>query len=179
MCYHTALTLGEKGMSTREVLAIAIKLFSIWVLVQVFWMSPGLIALLASIESWQGNVLPDWVYVASITAFIGVGAAIAIALYQISNSVLTTSPSKGDIEASEQTKRFLLQLGGVYFLITALVYFPPSISFIWQPNPAQESYPFHYFFRPFSNILQALVGLWLILHPSWWSLILHKFRGRA
>jgi len=166
-------------MSTREVLAIAIKLFSIWVLVETFWMSPTLFALLTSIEHWQGNILPEWVYVTSIMAFICVGAAIAIALYKISNSILTTTPSNGDIEASEQTKRFLLQLGGVYFLITALVYFPPSISFIWQPNPAQEGYSFHYFLRPFSYLFQALVGAWLVLHPSWWSLLLRKLRGRA
>ena len=166
-------------MSTREVLAIAIKLFSIWILVQVFWMSPTLIALLTTVESWQGNIMPEWVYVAFITAFICVGVAISVVLYQISNSVLTTTPSKGDIEASEQTKIFLLQLGGVYFLITAFVYFPPSISFIWQPNPAQESYPFYYFLTPFSHILQALAGAWLVLHPSWWSLLLRKLRGRA
>ena len=79
----------------------------------------------------------------------------------------------------KQAKRFLLQLGGVYFLITALAYFPPSISFLWELKPAQESIPAHYFLRPYAYVFQIIIGAWLIFHPSWWSLLLSKLRGRA
>ena len=166
-------------MNTREVLAIAIKLFSIWVLVQTFWMSPSLIVFLGSIESWQGTAISEWVYVALISAFIFLGILIAIVLYKISNSVLTSSFSEKGIEVSDHSKKFLLQLGGVYFVVTTLVYFPPSIGFLWSLGPNQEGVPFHYFLMPLGYLIQLIVGLWLVLHPSWWSFMLSKLRGRT
>lgn len=166
-------------MNTREVLAIAIKLFSIWVLVQIFWMSPSLVLLLGSMESWQGVVISEWVYVALMSVFILFGVLISIVLYKISNSVLTSNFSEKRIDVSDQSKKFLLQLGGVYFVVTTLVYFPPSIGFLWSVDPSQEGFPFHYFLRPLGYLIQLIIGLWLVLHPSWWSFMLSKLRGRA
>lgn len=166
-------------MNTREVLAIAIKLFSIWVLVQTFWLSPSLVLLLGSVESFKGIIYSKWIYAAIISTFILVGFVISIVLYKVSNSILTSNFSENELDVSDHSKNFLLQLGGIYFVVTTLVYFPASIGFLWSLRPEQEGIPFHYFLRPFGYLIQLFIGLWLILHPSWWSFMLNKFRGRA
>ena len=167
-------------MSTKEVLAIAMKLFAMWVLTHGFWQSITIPALLSAIERAGNQPIPGWIYVATLLVFVGFGFFIAFLLFKLANSVLNSDFRESEISISEQNQRFLLQLGGLYFLIKGLTFLPNKIAaLLFTANNPDKEIQFYNFMPLFGDLLQIAIGAWLILHASWWAFIFKKFRGRA
>ena len=164
-------------MSQREILAIAIKVFSLWFLCWLFINVTSFIPMIASIGSWQGHEIPVWVYIAICSSFLLAGFIISKLLFSVSNSVLNKLSSENDISLSNTDHRFIFQVSGLFFIVSSLTWLPASVAFLFAPNI--EGVNLGYLLDPFGKLLQLFIGIWLVAHPGWWGLLFRKMRGRV
>lgn len=164
-------------MSQKEILYIAIKVLSLWFLCQVFLHVSSVLPFFLSTASIRlpGKEIPTWAYIAICLSFFVAGAIISQLLFSISNSALDKLSSDTDIFLSETGQKFILQISGLFFIITSLTWLPSSFSFLFTPQ--SNEFHWQYYFAPLRNLFQISIGLWLIIHPNWWIFLLSKFRG--
>ena len=162
-------------MSIREITAIVLRLFSIWLLVQVILNVPGMALLWISVEQYQGQVIPKYVYPLFMGIFIATGLLVACLVWVSAKSALARCPSAeaGSLEQDGQT--FLLQIGGTYFIVTALANLPRSLGFL--VHSLELSYT--NFLWPFGLLFQLCIGLALLVKAPYWTMLLAKLRGRS
>lgn len=161
-------------MSSKEVSAIAIKIFGIWLLVNVVMYSPTMILTLTRLEMDAEQQFSPTIYYWVTGAFLVVGIACSMALFRAANSILSNSglSNESDINISQ---RFLLQIVGVYFSVTAFSSLPGmGIRFFKENDIALSNY---LYFAGY--IFQLCVGLYLLIKPTVWAQWLAKLRGRA
>lgn len=161
-------------MTTKEVTAISFRLFSLWLLVQVIMNVPSLALLLTGVEQYQGRVVPEYVYVTAIGGFVVIGVVAAYLIWVAARSTLASASSTGGQMLDRNGQKFLLQLGGAYFVVDALAYLPRSLGFL------QHSIELSYatLLSPLGLFLQLGIGLTLLVNPSHWTEIFQKLRGR-
>jgi hypothetical protein len=162
-------------MGKREVLAIAIKVFSLWFICQLFIQAATFTPALMSLASWRGNQIPTWAYFAFPACFIIAGLIIALLLSKISNSVLNSFSTDSNIELNQTNQNFVLQIAGLFFIVSSLTYLPSTLSIFISSTDIKAGY----YLRPLGYVIQFTIGLWLTIHPTWWVLLFNKFRGRA
>ena len=161
-------------MTSRDITAIALRLFSLWLLVQVMLNIPGLVMLLTSVEQYQGQVIPEYVHVFLIGSFIVLGILAALLIWVAANSALARTSSEETGELDQQGQMFLLQLGGAYFVITALAYLPRSLGFLSH----SLEFSLANLLWPLGLVFQLCIGLALLVRSSQWEKLLAKLRGR-
>ncbi|SRR5690554_111175 len=161
-------------MTTKEITAIALRLFSVWLLVQVILNVSGIALLLTSVEQYQGQVIPEYVYFMLIGSFIAIGLLSAYLIWVSAKSALDRCPSAESQGLDYDGQRFLLQLGGAYFIVTSLAYLPRSLGFL------AHSLEFSYMnlLWPFGLAFQLCIGLALLVGASHWAVLFAKLRGR-
>jgi hypothetical protein len=161
-------------MTTKEVTAIALRLFSLWLLVQVIMSIPSLVLLFTSIEQYQGQAIPAYVHIMIIGGFIVIGAIAVYLMWVAAKSALTNASDSGSELLGKDGQKFLLQLGGAYFVINALAYLPRSLGFL------QSSMEVTYvnFLSPLGLLFQLCIGLALLVKASYWAEVFQKLRGR-
>lgn len=162
-------------MITHQVTAIALRLLSIWLLIQLILNLPSLVMLFSSIEQYQQQEIPIAVYAAIIGAFILVGLLAVFLINKAALSVLAKAKSETEASLSSDSQKVLFQLAGLYFVVNAIAYLPRSLSIL--PHSAEIS---------ISSILwsaglafQLVMGLWLVSDSHFWVSIFNKLRGRA
>lgn len=160
-------------MCTKEITAIALRLFSVWLLVQVILNVPGIALVLTSVEQYRGQVVPGYVYFVLIGSFIAIGFLAAYLIWVSARSVLTRLPSASSQPLDTDGQQFLLQLGGAYFIITSLAYLPRSLGVLAQ------SLDFSYMdlLWPLGLVFQLGIGLALLVRAFQWAVLLAKLRG--
>lgn len=161
-------------MTTKDVTAIALRLFSLWLLVQVILNVPSLVLYLTTMEQYQEQIIPGYVYIAMIGGFIVVGLMAVYLIWLAAKSVLNYEASGSGSAADDQSQTFLLQLGGVYFIVTSLAYLPRSLGFFL--SSMEVSYV--HVLSPLGLLFQLFIGLALVFNASWWVHLLARLRGR-
>ncbi len=164
-------------MSQREIVAIAIKVFSLWFLCWLFIQVSSFIPMLATLGTWQGREVPVWVYAAICLSFLLAGLIIAALLFSVSTKALDSMSIETDIVISEENRKYILQVSGLFFVVSSLTWLPGSFIFLFHEN--HEASVLGLLLKPAGNLIQLIVGLWLVVHPSWWALAFRKLRGRA
>jgi hypothetical protein len=165
-------------MTTRQVLAIAIKLFSIWFLAQLFIEMTTFIPYLQETRSPITGEVPGWAYALVSCSIIFVGLLLCKVVFKLSNSVLQSSPKTGNLTIVHESQQFLFQLGGLYFLFTGVLGLVASlITFMYVQNHNAGVFTIQDLIKPTSQILHCMIGLWLIFNSKWWALVFKKFRG--
>jgi len=162
-------------MITQQVTAIALKLFSLWLLAQLILNFPGLVMLANNLEQYPQQTVPKEAYLGIMVTFILVGLIAVFLIYRASNSVLKTKKSKSEICLSKDSQKALFQLAGLFFIVDALAYLPHSLSFI--PNSA--SIDVTYTFWPAGLVFQLFIGLWLVSASGFWLKLLRRLRGQV
>ena len=166
-------------MSQREILAIAIKVFSLWFLCWLFISVASFVPALVTIDQLDDKDIPTWAYIAVCGSFVLAGTLIAALLFRISNSVLSKLSSESNINVSNDNQKFILQVCGLFFIISSLIWLPSSFSYLLHSaNTPGVSYA-GYFFQAVGQSIKLIFGLWLVVHPRWWVFVLNKLRGRA
>src|SRR5690625_7629159 len=107
-------------MSTKEVTAIALRLFSIWLLVQIILNISSVALLLTSIGQYQGEVLPDYVYFMLIGSFIAIGLLAVYFIWASAKSALERCPSVQSQSFDLDAPPSIVELRGAYCIITSL-----------------------------------------------------------
>ena len=165
-------------MSQREILAIAIKVYALWLLGMLFINSVGFYPTLIALTSWQGGTeIKSWVYIAVISSYLLAGLIIASLLFSVSTKTLKSLSIKSDISISEENKKYIFQVSGLFFVVSSLTYLPNSLTFLFYKDV--ETHAFIQLLRPMGYLVQLCIGTWLIVNPSWWALAFKKLRGRA
>lgn len=162
-------------MITQQVTAIALRLFSIWLLIQLILNLPSFVMLFASVGQYQQQEIPMGVYAGLIGAFILVGLIAVFLINKAANSVLSRATSDSEATLSSDSQKVLFQLAGLYFVVNALAYLPRSLSFL--PNTMEI--PLSSILWPAGLVFQLVVGLWLVSASTFWLNLFKTLRGRA
>lgn len=160
-------------MNTKEITAIAIKLFAIWLLVQVILQVPSLLLVFNNVEGYIQQEFPHGLYVSVVGSFLIIGAIASFLLYRVANSVLASIPETNDNNKNNISQQFLLQLGGVYFIVSAILLFLGTFTNIRNTVSIEiTSYLYS-----IGAVFELLVGLSMLIKSNNWVLILNRFRG--
>jgi hypothetical protein len=159
-------------MNTREVTAIAIKLLAIWLLVHVIVYIPSLALAFTGLQDFNQTELPQWLYYALVASSLIIGFLAAILLMRTSNSVLTSTST--ELTASNIDQTFLLQLAGIFFIVTALAGLPGILLNLGEVSTVQTDIIFYLG----GKLFKLGVGLYLLIKPAVWTRLLNKLRGR-
>ena len=162
-------------MNTQKISAIAFKVIAIWLLIQVVLNIPSVIMLLLGFEQYQQQTIPAYSYIGLIGAISVVGLVVAFLIYRLASSVLSSGENEPDLDIGTDSQRFLLQLAGVFFVVTSLAYLPRSLSFVVNNSEVSTVN----ILWPSGLLFQLLVGTWLATSASFWCGVLQKLRGRG
>ena len=160
-------------MNLKDVTAVALRLFALWLLVQVVLHIPGLVMLLASLENYQEQLISIYAYIALLGGFALVALVVVLLIWRAAKSALE-SCSDADLGALEsQSQRFLLQLAGVFFVVTALASLPKSLSFL------SSSLAFSYanWLWPMGLLFQLVIGSVLLVGSASCLRLLARLRS--
>jgi len=160
-------------MSTREVTAIAVKLLAIWLLIHVILYIPSLALAFTSFQDFNQTELPQWLYYALVASSLIIGFFAAILLLRTSNSVLASTNSESTDSNIDQT--FLLQLAGIFFIVSALAGMPSILLNLGKVSTVQTDTIFYLG----GKLFELAIGLYLLIKPTVWLHWFNKLRGRA
>lgn len=161
-------------MTNREITAVAIKVFAIYILMQTLLSIPYLIKVQSMFVMPEGIT---WFSLGCLALFFLLG--ISIGLWKLSNTVIQKayeSPTKSSHNVVDQT--FLLSVLGIYLTFDGVFNFGQSaVNAYIQVNTA---YPPEISAPIFSTllifVLQVLIGMSLIIKTHGWINILKKTR---
>jgi hypothetical protein len=88
-----------------------------------------------------------------------------------SNSVLTSTSTGSTASNIDQT--FLLQLAGIFFIVTALVGLPGILLNLGKVSTVQTDTVFYLG----GKLFELGVGLYLLIKPVVWARLLSRLRG--
>ncbi len=106
-------------MEPKDITALAIKFFGIYLLVNIVIYAPSMIAMMTSLESYSGEEFNSDIYFTVVGSFMLVGVLVSLLLFRISNSIVSSMEGNeaGRININQE---LLLQVLGVYFVISAV-----------------------------------------------------------
>src|SRR5690625_2136121 len=109
-----------------------------------------------------------------IGSFIAIGRLAVNFIWASAKSALERCPSVESQSLDLDGQRFLVQLGGAYFIITSLAYLPRSLAFL------AHSLEFSYttFLWPLGLVFQLCIGLAVLVKSSQWAVLFAKLRRR-
>jgi hypothetical protein len=162
-------------MITQQITAIALRLLSIWLLIQLVLNLPSLIILLTGVEQYRQQEISTSVYLAFISLSTLVGIVAAFLINKAATSVLVRAKTESKVTLSSDSQKILFQIAGLYFVVNAIAYLPRSLSFI--PNAVEVSLSNLLF--PAGLVFQLIIGLWLISYSTFWCNFFNKLRGRT
>ena len=161
-------------MTSRDITAVVLRLFSLWLLVQVILNVPALVMLLTSIEQYQGRVIPEYVHVLLVGGLVLLGLFAALLIWFAAGSALARCSGEGGEALDQEGRMFLLQLGGVYFMVTALADLPQSLGFLSYSS----EFSYTDWLWTLGLVVQLCIGLSLAVAASQWKVLLATLRGR-
>lgn len=142
-------------------------------MVNVVLYFPSMIVSLTALGQYQEQSFSSSVFIAVVGAFILLGMAVSFVLFRIANSIVSAASETTEIHP-QPTQEFLLQLLGIYFIVSGLSTLPGfSITVLKDSaiNTANGLYAVGYVF-------QVTVGCYLLVKPVLWGQWLNKLRGR-
>lgn len=162
-------------MSARETAAIAIKFLGLFLIINIVLFMPSLAFQVTVAEHFTGGQVDR----ATVALFIGVyfiiGLIICYVLFRLANSILKSVPEGTGRAESSMSEKFLLQLIGVFFFVSAasdLPRFIPILSGVTDISAKELWY------LP-GIIFELAIGLWLLAGSSLWGNWLRRVRHQS
>jgi cytochrome c biogenesis protein CcdA len=160
-------------MTAKEITAIAIKFLAISLMISTVLHAPRLILAISAMEGMHNEKFESIFYIAVIGFFLILGFLSVFILYRVSNSILKSIPESNN-DPVNISQAFILQVVGVYFIVSALQAFP-SLSAYISPNFEAKKHLGYFVGYTF----ELAVGLHLLISPSVWVRLFNKLRGRV
>ncbi len=161
-------------MNTRETTAIAIKLLAIWLLVNVVLNVPNLLLIFNTVASYKQEEIPKDLYISVVLSSLVIGIIASFLLFRTSNSVLNNLPAENNNDTNNISQQFLLQLGGVYFIVSSLIALLSTLVSLKNQTAVETA---NYFFL-LGSIFELSVGLHMTVNSNKWVSLFNKLRGR-
>ena len=162
-------------MIVKQVTAIALRFLALALLIKLTLNIPMILMFLSSYESYMQHGIPIYVYIGLIVSFVIVGCLSAYLIWKVSKSILEKAPYKAESILSEDNQKFLIQLGGIYFIVNALVYLPVAIGRL----PNRQHIEFESSLSVFGWLIQLLIGILITTRVAYWHKLLLKLRSRT
>jgi len=160
-------------MNTKEVSAIAIKFFAFWLLIYTVAQIPSLLIGINNLHSYSQQDISPTNYSLLIVVSLFIGLLASFLLFRVSNSILNSIPVNSEEEKINVSQGFLLQLGGVYFIVTAISSLVNISRIYVQEHVETSSY-----IVLATIIFRLLVGISMLMSSKRWVYMLNKIRGR-
>lgn len=161
-------------MTTRAVTAIALRLFALWLLVQLISHLPSLLLLLTTFAEYRGAP-PSYLE----PALLGVGCVVSLLaaylIWRAAGSALRRCDATQQQPLDLDGQRFLLQLGGICLAVLALAPLPRTLAFMTYG----ERFSLIELLAPASLVFQLILGLALVVGAARWAAVLARLRGRG
>ena len=106
-------------------------------------------------------------YLILIAVFIAVGVLTAKGLFKLSNSVLASCNDDNTANIGDDSKEFIVQVGGAFFIVYSLGNVPPIIATFDTSSLSSLA----------GTLFQLFVGMCLVLKPSKFVNKLGQFRA--
>ncbi len=161
-------------MSVRETSAVAIKFLGLWLILNIVIFMPSLAFQAVGIEHFTGERIDRMVIALFIGTYFLIGLIACYVLFRISNSVIKSTPDASENAESKTSERFLIQLVGAYFFVSAASDLP---EFILQLAGVSHSSGTELWYLP-GILLELVIGLWLLAGSSLWESWLRILRDR-
>jgi len=162
-------------MTPREITSIAVKFFGIYLLVNVVLYLPSMIVSITALQQYYQENFDTSIFIIVVGAFLILGVAVSFALFKFANSIAKQAPAQTDTP-SGLSQAFLLQVLGIYFVVSALSAFPGIGISVFKSTAGTD---YSKLFLGFGYLFQLVVGLYLLIKPKFWLHLLNKFRGRT
>lgn len=170
-------------MTTRELVSVAIKVFAIYILVQVLVLMPSMVSTLAYATDLNQNSTP-WIALGGIGAIVA-SAVIAFFAWRLSTDVVSGA-LPGDVNTTETPRHaadwesFVLSVLGLYLMVRTIVVLVPratgtfvQVSDANNPHGVDAST----IAMLVCLLLQGLLGLSLVIRAKGWAALLRRLRG--
>ncbi len=170
-------------MSTKEVTAISLKILAIWLLVNLFFTLPKFAFWAFQLKQSFGiEIYPHNLFIGMTVVTVLFGTLACYLLFRVSNSVLRSLNSDEGNTRGNLSEEFILQIAGVFFLVSALIALPESIRTLYHANVVSDQIPV-WLLAPAAGFLgvmiKLIVGAGMVFGAGKCSFYLKKLRGRA
>jgi len=160
-------------MTHKQLTALAIKILAIWLLVNVILYLPSVAMLSIPFSRLEGNPIPPSWSVLIMLGFIAAGILVSITMFRVSNAVLNNVSESSELSSLSPT--FILQVVGLFFIVTALSILPGQfLSIAKQPSIQLSTYGYLA-----GQFFKIGIGAYLFVAPAVWLRWFNRLRGRA
>jgi len=167
-------------MITQQIAAITLRLFSIWLSIQLILNLPSIGVLFASVEKYRQQEIPAGVYISVVGGVFLAGLIAVFLINKAANSVLKRAKSGSEATLSSDSQKVLFQMAGLYFVVNALAYLPRSLAFILNAAEfSSASILWPAYLGSAGLTFQLLIGLWLVGSSTFWFNLFLRLRGRT
>jgi len=166
-------------MTEKEITSIALKLFAIYLLVQIVLAIPTVIASLVTTKEFLSPDLSVmWLWAAAAAAVI-IGLATAVLLWRLASKALSTSPVVVKDNGVSRIEVSIFVALGLFLVVQSLV----RISYISagayvqyvRTEPGEVALQTYVLLA--AHVFQGLIGLSLVLRTDGWVSLLRRIRN--
>lgn len=165
-------------MTAKEITSLALKLFAIYLLVQMILAIPTLIASLVTTKEFLGPELSAlWLWGASAAAVL-IGLVAAWILWKLANKTLSKTSGERNETSFSGNEAAIFAALGLFLVVQALVrfFYVSAGAYVQYVRVEPSEVPLQTTVLMVAHIAQGLVGLSLILRTEGWMSLLQKIR---
>lgn len=166
-------------MTEREITSVALKLFAVYLLVQLLLAFPTVIASLASAKDVFGRHLSGlWLWGAAAMAIM-IAIAAALVLWRLANKALAATSGGKERNSFLGIEWAVFSALGLFLLVQALIHFSyvSAGAYVQYVQVDSGDITLQTAVQMGAYIFEAIIGLSLILRTDGWVLMLRKLRN--
>lgn len=161
-------------MNPREITAIAIRFFAIYLLVNTVIYVPSMIVSMTMLQDYYQENFSQSVFVFVVGAFVGLGLVVIVTLNRLANSIASRVPAETEV-SSKLSQELLFQVLGVFFVVTGFSSMPGVIIAMFKKSPFDSIMLLY----TLGDLFQVLVGYYLVVKPKKFGEWMRRFGDRA
>ena len=163
-------------MSSRQLIAIGIRIFAIWVLLQIFFNLVAVFIALSGTESFFEVYIPQYARILVYVTYVLLGCFTAFLLFRVSSGLVSYASDYDQHLITDETQKFVFQIVGLYFLFDGIIYIPQSAAMAFTSEGA-EIY-MQGVMLLVGVTAQVVIAIHLISKPTFWLVQFQKIRTR-
>ena len=166
-------------MTSKELTAIALKLFAMYIAVHMVSGIPQIILAFTFLRDSADPMISEYGYVGVEIVALVIIAILAVMIWRLSNRVIDVADARKGIIPTENFEEFTLAVLGLFFVVTALskiVYLTAS-AYVQATDPNNiNGFAVQSVSMFVSYGLQLVIGMTLVLRTKGWLRIYNSMR---
>ncbi|QOL24700.1 hypothetical protein LP316_10160 [Thalassotalea sp. LPB0316] len=163
----------DEIMEAKDITAIALKLFGIYLLVSVVTYTLPMLGNIRLLEYSNGD-FNSTKYITIVGSFLLLGLFVSFFIFRLSNSIIANAKSS-ERNSAVINEEILLQIIGVYFIVSGVSELPTMAVSFFNPKHGYAlllSWLLGYLF-------EIAIGLYFLINPVVGAQKLNKLRARG